>query len=220
MVSLTCHTRSVGDVTLVELSLTAQTTTRVRVTNRLDGSVWPPRTQGVPAEGWDDDGFEGVVDDRLLLGYASPAPAKSPPVELTETTPAEGGDTPPTPQDIVRSLGDARPPRDAVGRPAASATRPDDDDQNSPQSPPPAVTDWLDAVETRLQAADRLAQASSVADASEAVAAVGGAEDVRSLREQLAVDRQALARVQNRADALADRAERVEIPVETLTRLA
>ncbi|GGN12371.1 DUF7857 domain-containing protein [Halarchaeum nitratireducens] len=34
---------------------------RVRVTNELDGVVRPPARDGVAVEGWDADGFEGVV---------------------------------------------------------------------------------------------------------------------------------------------------------------
>ncbi|GAD52007.1 hypotheical protein [Halarchaeum acidiphilum MH1-52-1] len=45
---------------------------RVRIENELDGVVRPPRLDGVAADGWDVDGFEGVVAKRgtLALGYA------------------------------------------------------------------------------------------------------------------------------------------------------
>jgi hypothetical protein len=223
MVSLSCHTRRRDDVTLVEVLLTAESPTRVRIENRLDGPVWPPRKQGVPAEGWDEDGFEGVVDSRLVLGYATSAPPDGSPVELTATAPVDARtETDPTPEEVVRSLGDARPPRDALGNQTGSSDARADDDSRSPDeaAPPDARLNWLDAIEDRLDAADRLAAASSVPEATAAVDAVGGPEDVRTLREQLATDRQTLDRVAARCETLKERADRVEIPAETLTRLA
>jgi len=224
MVSLSCHTSSLGDATLVEVLITAASPTRVRIENRLDGPVWPPRRQGVPADGWDEDGFDGVVDGRLVLGYATPAPPDGSPVELTSTAPVDARtETAPTPEEVVRSLGDARPPRDALGnRTESSDTRAGDEPASDPDepSPPDALLDWLDAIEGRLDAADRLADVSSVPEATAAVDAVGGPEDVQELREQLATDRQTLARVAARCDALEARADGVEIPAETLTRLA
>jgi hypothetical protein len=65
-----------GGIVLVELVVANPTATarRVRVADRLDGPVWPPRREGVPEAGWDDGGFEGVVapGERRPLGYASP----------------------------------------------------------------------------------------------------------------------------------------------------
>lgn len=219
MVSLTSRTRRLDAATLVEVLVTAETPTRVRVANRLDGPVWPPRTQGVPAEGWDDDCFEGVVDGRLVFGYATPAESADQPVELVLTEPSNGETTEePTPATLVRSLGDRRPPRDVTGRAERTCDSPAG--ERSTDSPPAALTDWLDTVESRLETADRLAQASSVTEASEAVAAAGGSEAVLELRAQLATDRAELARVRSRCDSLAGRVERVDIPAEALTRLA
>jgi hypothetical protein len=219
MVSLTSRTRSIDAATLVEVLVTADTPTRVRVANRLDGPVWPPRTQGVPIEGWDDDCFEGVVDGRLVFGYATPAEPAKPPVEIVSTEPVDDRTTEePTPATLVRSLGDGRPPRDAAGRTGDACDSPAD--EHSTGSPPAALTDWLDAVERRLETADRLAQASSVTEASEAVAAAGGSGAVLELRAQLAADRAELVRLRSRCDSLAGRVERVELPAEALTRLA
>jgi len=62
MVSLTCDADHRDGVTLVTVRLDgAGVAQRVRLTNRLDGPVWPPRRRGVPAEGWNDDCFETVV---------------------------------------------------------------------------------------------------------------------------------------------------------------
>jgi hypothetical protein len=110
---------------------------RFRIGNRLDGPVWPPRREGVPAAGWDDGGYEGVVEaeDRRALGYASPLQSGESPAEA-EDSPAEAPSEPPaelvwteragdsespdaeaTPEEVVRSLGDPRPPADAVPTP-------------------------------------------------------------------------------------------------------
>lgn len=89
---------------------------RVRVTNRLDGPVWPPRVHGVPAAGWDDGGFEGVVagDDLLALGYATPAEPADPPAELAWVEPAGESEPETTARSVVRERGDPRPPADVV----------------------------------------------------------------------------------------------------------
>ncbi|MFC4448622.1 hypothetical protein [Halorussus aquaticus] len=178
MVELDCRAESHAGVTLVELVVRNPSTTarRVRVGNRLDGPVWPPRREGVPAAGWDDGGFEGVVaaEDRRALGYATPASAESaveveppteverpaedrPPAELVWTERAgesEGeadsdtfGDDA-TPEGVVRALGDPRPPADAV--PAAESNP--ERETATPESPiPGAVEAWLSAVEARAE---------------------------------------------------------------------
>ena len=214
MVSIDCATTTVDDVTLVTLSLSSPDPTHVRIENRLDGPVWPPREQGVPAAGWDETGFSGVVDGSLALGYACPAvPDDGPAAELVEQRPPTDDDGP-TARSLVRELGDASPPPAAVG----PATRPGE--EGGDPSPPPAVTAWLDSVSERLARADRLAEATSVTEAADAVDAAGGAEEVGALRDRLAADRETLAAVADRCRALADDAETVEIPVETLARLA
>ncbi|WP_276299344.1 hypothetical protein [Halorussus lipolyticus] len=119
-------------VALVELVVRNPTATarRFRVGDRLDGPLWPPRSRGVPEAGWDDGGFEGVVapEDRRVLGYASPVPddatATEPPAELVWTERAGESEAKSdaltaeaTPEAVVRSLGDHRPPADAVPTP-------------------------------------------------------------------------------------------------------
>lgn len=222
MASLNCHTASVDGVTLVELLVTADTPTRVRVENRLDGPVWPPRRQGVPAAGWSDEGFEGVVADRLVLGYASPADPVDPPAALVETAPVEGDsggtDGPPTPRELVRRLGRATPPRAAVAPADPSPSEPTLDTDRQP-GPPPALEAWFETVEAAIVDAERLAEVDSIPDATAAVADAGGLEAVADLRESLVADRHALRRTAARCVTLADRAQEAEIPVETLARL-
>lgn len=137
-------------VTLVAVRATntADRPRRVRVANRLDGPVWPPRTGGRPAPGWDDGGYEGVfaAGETRSLGYATPAtPADSDaaddPVTVAWAEDAPDGppDTPPTPGVLVSRLGDPRPPRDAL---PGSTGR---------VEIPPPVAAWLDDVASRVE---------------------------------------------------------------------
>ncbi|WP_424007613.1 hypothetical protein [Haloferax denitrificans] len=105
---------------------------RVRLRNRLDGPVLPPRRAGVPESGWDDEGFEGVVPagSTVALGYAvalspstdrdaAPAdldgsPERAVDIEVLGRADESERTADSTPEDAVRSLGSARPPADAV----------------------------------------------------------------------------------------------------------
>lgn len=100
-------------VTLVRLYVTADHPRRVRVENRLDGPVWPPRRQGEPAAGWADDAFEGRVtpDDRLVMGYATPAPPDDdPPAAIVRDEPAAATTTAVTASDRLAGVDDHRVP--------------------------------------------------------------------------------------------------------------
>ncbi|PSQ02038.1 hypothetical protein BRC92_09640 [Halobacteriales archaeon QS_4_69_31] len=156
MVTLDWDIERTDGVTLVRVYVTADWPRRVRVENRLDGPVWPPRRRGRPAAGWDDGGFEGIVtpENRLVAGYAtpglagtdpgrlSPAPdggsadamvddaasggATDTPVRLGSLEVGAPADTEPTPAGVVRSLGDPLVPRDAVPVPDPAPAASDD----------------------------------------------------------------------------------------------
>jgi hypothetical protein len=98
MVTLDWETERTDGVTLVRLYVTSEYRRRVRVENRLDGPVWPPRREGQPAAGWDGDAFEGVVtpENRLVAGYATSAQPADPPAEVVSEEPADP-DVPPGP---------------------------------------------------------------------------------------------------------------------------
>jgi hypothetical protein len=131
MVSLTCSTIRDGGVTLVTAQVTnSDRRRRVRLRHDADGPVWPPRSEGVPVEGWDGDTFECVLaaDERRAVGYATPAPVEDPlavaATEPVDADPADGAPTAdltpavtPTPDGVVRALGPPEPPRDAVPDP-------------------------------------------------------------------------------------------------------
>lgn len=114
-------TETVGGVTLVRVRLGNRRTVdrRVRLRNRLDGPVLPPRRQREPEAGWDRDGITAVVpaETSVAHGYACPAPDDAPPVEIAEVgSPAEAdGDREETVSEAIRRLGDPKPPRAVLG---------------------------------------------------------------------------------------------------------
>lgn len=80
-------TRTAG-VTLVEVTVRADTRHRVRLESRLDGPIWPPRSGGTVADGWHRGGVTRVVSAGVTgIGFATPAPPAEPAVELTDTEP-------------------------------------------------------------------------------------------------------------------------------------
>jgi len=120
--------RRYGRVTLVEVVVEndGRWPRTVRITSELDGPVWPPRTRGVPETEFDEGTISTRVGpgERRSFGFASPAEPVEPPVSVTsETAATDGGD--PTPADVVRVLGDPRPPRDAVPDPGNLVGGPD-----------------------------------------------------------------------------------------------
>ena len=218
----------VRGVALVSVTLDNDTAAalRVRVENDIDGPVLPPRQDGVPASGWDSDRFTGVIppDGRLSVGYACPVAEPSAatvqtddgPVSVETLGPAEEETGDPEPPDsidaIVRSLGRAAPPADAIPAgthpmisvPYAGRSTQSDLDATSVTAPQPA-SGWLDAVERQIEFAERLTDAS----ADEAAAAVedcGGIDDAATLPTELDGHIEALRSIGERADDLASRA--------------
>lgn len=243
MATLEANCRTAGGVTLVEVCVTAARPRRVRVENRLEGPVWPPRSDGVPEPGWDGEGFEGQVgaDDRLVLGYASPADPVDPPARIADE--GEPGDREPTPQAVVKALGRREPPRAAMPGGADGAdsavtpggprsgpdTESDTDGTSGPDTGPGSGSDgsagtpvdaWFAGVESRLEAAEDLVAATSVEEAEAAVERTGGIDAVRRLQKRVQEDRAVLARLDRRCSRARERAEAVDVPVEALARLA
>lgn len=92
---------------------------RYRLTNELDGPVWPPRRRGYPETGWDESGYEGVLGpgEQEALGYAVPAGPTEPPARIAWTEPAEATTSSPDSQAVGRSFRDPRPPRSVFRTP-------------------------------------------------------------------------------------------------------
>lgn len=147
------------DVTLVRLTLhnDAGLARRVRLRNRLDGPVLPPRRQGTPETGWDRNGVSVVVPagDSVALGYACPADPDEPPATIESVTGVDG-DTESRPDaDVdhaIRTLGDHRPPRAVLGDDTSPSPAPEQEsgtesnlDPNldptpTPELPPPTAS--------------------------------------------------------------------------------
>jgi hypothetical protein len=117
---------------------------RVRLVNRLDGPVLPPRTEGVPEAGWDEAGVTTVVpaEDTSTLGHACPAPPADPPVTLAEQERWDDSTGPDRLRLASRTLGvgHAGPAAGDASDPA-SGTGPED---RSGRTLPPALGDPTD----------------------------------------------------------------------------
>jgi hypothetical protein len=88
MPTLAVETVRAGDLTFVELLVEAERPHRVRVESRLEAPVWPPRTGGRPAEGWDAGGVSARIGvGTTPFGFATPAPPEGPVAELVAAEP-------------------------------------------------------------------------------------------------------------------------------------
>jgi cell division protein FtsB len=236
MATLDWHHTRTGGVTLVELLVTTEHAASIRIESELT-PVWPPRRQGVPAAGWEGNSFETTVaaDDRLVVGYASPAEPEGQPATVeSQPTDSTASESEVDPQTLLRALGEAKPPRDLVPDGQREASQVDGsaasttDEQLSAATPEQiagdesirALESWFSAVEKRLRTAERLASIDSADQLTAELDAVGGIDGVRQLQAQLAADREQLARLSDRQRQLSDRLETVDIPTGVLERVA
>jgi len=92
MPTITAETVRVDDITFVEILLDADRPHRIRLDCRLDGPIWPPRTDGVIEEGWDVDGITTEIEaGTTAIGFATPVPASGECVELVRSEPLTNG---------------------------------------------------------------------------------------------------------------------------------
>lgn len=95
MTKLSVRCRRLEAFTLVELRLRTDCPHRIRVDIPTDVTVWPPRSHGEKATGWDERGFTGVIDRGLTgLGFATPDEIESSAIELTGSEPVRSTGTP------------------------------------------------------------------------------------------------------------------------------
>ncbi|MFB6090025.1 MAG: hypothetical protein ABEJ97_03110 [Halobellus sp.] len=221
-VGVTVTTEGIRGVALVrvELHSDVDADVRVRISNRLDGPVLPPRTEGVPASGWDDEGFSGRLpaDGTLGVGYACPAvdgdSVDPVAVELLGPSDATEPGSSPDVGTTVRDLGRAVPPADAVPADPAGVVGSGSDrtDGKSGESdrPEPSIPDalsaWFDAVTTRVERAERLTDASAV-EAVSVLEACDGPAAAAELPDRLEADAAALRATLERVERLVSRAE-------------
>jgi hypothetical protein len=120
MVELDVQTERRDCVTFVAATVHNDGRTGREVTLRTGfDPVWPPRRQGVPEAGWHEDGVTLTVPagGTRGVGFATPAAPDEPVLTVVETVAVDGSDEEcrePTPEHVVRALGDPTPPADAV----------------------------------------------------------------------------------------------------------
>lgn len=119
MVHLDCEHHRHEGVTFVSATVTNDRSTpqTVVLESRLDGPTWPSRTDGSALE-WRDDRWIGTVapDSCRGVGFASPTPPVTPPLELVDASRASDPDGP-TPAETLAGLEDWKPPREILERP-------------------------------------------------------------------------------------------------------
>jgi hypothetical protein len=194
MATLECDHETVAGVTLVECRLASDLTERVTVEPTHDGPIWPPRRQGVPAAGWTDDGWTGTVpaEGYRALGYATPAQPADDPARISATAQPES-DEAVSARDVIRSLGDPTPTRDAVPPATDAETGRDRSDLPSTEAPDPSVdsegapTERPSAPESADAAADRGADRSGRQPESQSPGDTGNAAD-QPLTPEAALD--------------------------------
>lgn len=213
----------------------ASVTRHARVKNRLDGPVLPPLEQGIPEQGWDEDGVTVTVpaETTVGIGYACRAPPdpSASSVELDATGRGTAPEDAPE-RRARRSLETFRPPREAVqgesaviedetrrqpprNRRCSPRDRRQTDDRRGRQraddagSEKPAVT----RAKRRIELGDRLAEC-GVDGAADALERLGDSDLVRergidgavNLRGRLGEDAETLDR---EADRLRSEAKRL-----------
>ena len=300
MASLEWHYTHTGGITLVELLVTTAYDQYVSIESRLT-PCWPPRRHGRHESGWHETGYEGPVraDERLVLGYASPAAPRDPPAELVEERPltdeaseqslgtrvpesgaevdisltdgrievsdgfadrstgscsrspeVDEGVYPPSAdetrraRELVRLLGEVRPPREAVPIPLSDSSAKSGEggsegetsDAGNSRDETLDVGEMIEyrddgtterqldarlsAIERRIRDARRFSAVECAQEARTLIARAGGIEGVRSLHEQLEADREWLETLETRCEEASTQLDAVDVPVETLERLA
>ncbi len=94
-----------------------------------------------------------------------------------------------------------------------------DDARGRPEISLERIEAWIDAVDQRVARAERLEEADLDA-ATDFVAGLGGLDAVGELDRRVAEDAATLHRVRERVDAVATRAESVDVPTAALERLS
>ena len=215
---------------------------RVRLRNRLDGPVLPPRRNGTPEAGWDRDGVTTVVPagGTVSLGYACPGPAREPPVVVDEVGPPPESSSEVTPEAAVRERGDHRPPRAALdgekanrssGETATHVEVPNTegsdvggDSAGWPVRPgsdelPDGAEELLGRYRTRIRTVEAL-NAAGVVEATALLGTNDGLRGTESLASDLDADVRELRALARLAESLAARAAATTPPTETLRRLS
>jgi len=116
-----CETVRRNGVTFVRATVTNErgTPQLVRLANRLEGPVWPPRLGDVTAPEWTDGTWEARLEpgQTVGVGYATPAPPlddeAEDAVEVVSRRRADA-DQASDPEEVLASLDEWSPPSDAL----------------------------------------------------------------------------------------------------------
>lgn len=160
-------------ITLVEVQVRNPDPTdrTIQVTPTVDRPVLPPRVDGHPADGWDESGYEGVIEARgqLPLGFAVTGTAPDPPVEV-EVVHGPGNDGDRTAvRRVLQQLGDPRPPRTPDPESGTEIDEGERSGSGANGDVPPAIDAWFERIATRLQAGEPVARDRVAAVAERAV---------------------------------------------------
>ncbi|MEZ3116003.1 hypothetical protein RYH80_08735 [Halobaculum sp. MBLA0147] len=182
----------------------------VRIVDRLDGPTLPPRRDGVPEHGWDDDTYTTVVGpgETVAVGYACPVgerPLADPPATVAAVgdpevvAPDTGVDA--TVAAARRSLDGWQPPRDAVPTPAQSV---DDGDQTAGAADPSATAEGTAGIAPDAVTAETEASSSGAAGRPEPTATEPFADGVlpAGVAEYLDVAADRVARAEGTGDSV------------------
>lgn len=85
---------------------------------------------------------------------------------------------------------------------------------------PEGIRGWLDRMEERLTAAERLGEVDDLATATDAVASAGGLAAVETLAAEIARDRRLAKRLSVVPENVSARLDAVDVPVRTLATIA
>lgn len=88
MPRLSVRTDRIDSVTFVAAVIESDTPRLVRLETRFDGTVWPPRSNGAVADGWDADGVTLEIEaGATAVGFATPAVTSDRPLEVAHSEP-------------------------------------------------------------------------------------------------------------------------------------
>lgn len=124
MVELETKWATHGDITFISGQLDNRTTVAgveahlVTVEPQLDGEIWPPVEQNMPAASWQHGQIQVTVPVGSIIGIGVAGRGKpnDTPLKIIDVDPTETQEQPTTPTDILRELGDPRPADSAIPR--------------------------------------------------------------------------------------------------------
>lgn len=120
MVAVETNAERTNEVTTVRVVITNTHSTpqTVRLRNRLEGPIWPPRRNSVVDPRWDDGIWEATIRPHRSrgIGFASPAPPTDPLVEVVSSERQEADDPVRSASVVLADLDDWCPTSEVLER--------------------------------------------------------------------------------------------------------